>query len=408
MNPNGDAGGGGGGSGPESLAALLKRAIVHEYHPEVRCDEGERIVDRIRSVDQGTKNTGVVGLVWIAPTDDHCAALMLERARLQEDYEQFTRPALSAQDEERDEHARLRLERNIRKLTLRIRGRVVMEHAAVLNFHGPNNEYDSGTVGVNMFKVLSSEEMQWLWWPAGPVACERAVDHVLDRSARPMNLWMYVQLMQMVFDRMNARLLIDDPRLQALLPESDLWETPLEWCPRAGCMKTGLEAFREEERKIQTMIVGPQQMREEGDESAAEWTESIRPKNKRTGKPLEERKPAEDVFDAYLQGHRLLMDRIEERRLAAGRVHREERRVEREADAERKAAERVIREAEAERKRQRRDATASAAPKKKRKRDEKESAATGKERPRKRHKKQQPPPPPTLIDLVDLEEGNGQ
>jgi hypothetical protein len=180
---------------------------------------------------------------------------------------------------------------------------------------------------------------------------------------------------------------LDEQGVDPAAPQLQL--SGLRWVPRSGSQKTGLQGLHGDERKDATLEVGPRVMRNNGDEDAAAWAESLRPRSVHTGLPLSgKRKPMEDVCDAYLQGHHYLLERL-------GREQVEERKAVRAANAQAK------REAKAERQRVREE-------KQKRKR---EDAEDGNPRPKKKRLRRSDGQRPTstavntILDLtMDLDD----
>lgn len=258
-------------------------------------------------------------------------------------------------------------------------GRVVLERAVCYNCQGPDGEMDVGTVGDNMNAIFTDSPQSWCWEPATAIVSERQVDDIQAvvsagskrRYRPPINKQMYCLLQQMTMDRAVPAFQMSST-MQAFLESKgvdpfceELQERDLKWVPRSGTQKTGLDDCEEGvDRKDVTLIMGPRVMRENKDEAAAAWTDGLQ-------RIKSQPKPKEDVCDAYLQGHRYLMDQLAQRQKEGRKA---ERTAAAQAKREEKEARRIAREHMQLEKKRMRDSFDDAGPSKKRKKTVKEPA----------------------------------
>jgi len=279
-------------------------SITHEYVRQVPYDDSETVLDRVRSIDQGSANTALVEVVMLAPSH-----------------------------------------------------RIVVDWAAVVRFKGADGRDDPVTLGENVRRLLLSDRMQRFWNPPAPVCCERPVDHKAyaqkkqqEKNKRkgtgyraPQNYGLFCMLQQLVTLRQTPGLRYGAAAEAILLEhgldpcDGRLLQPGYEWIPRDGRQKSRLEQYHDDERKAKTLIFGPEVMRENGDGDVADWTESLHPVGKRGEWLKDKTKPMEDICDAYLQAHRLLIDRHEARELEARKVAREDKKLQREYEEATKA-----------------------------------------------------------------------
>lgn len=229
--------------------------------------------------------------------------------------------------------------------------RIRVDHLIIVNLKDADGSDDPDTIGRNLGAVFNASAQQWIWDPPCEILVERQMDQRdQERKKQPIMHCIYSMLERMVADRAEPMLLFPLSVWATLArhgidPVSEEFRFPqLVWKPRSGSQKTGLKDYRGDDRKDMALIMGPRVLREDGDEAAAEWVESIRPRHKRTGQPLTgkgSRKPMEDACDAVLQSkHRhnekAGREAVEARKLAratnaqAKRDAKEERRLARE------------------------------------------------------------------------------
>lgn len=256
--------------------------------------------------------------------------------------------------------------------------RYVVENIAVVDLHDENRKEDIDTIGENLRRLFSQSDMQWFWEPPSPVTSERQLDGIQKfnswktkseggekpeekRYKPPIMFAIYGMTQQIVCARTDPALLLSDDVWDTLIekgiPVEDLKREGIVWVPRTGGQKSYLKGTHDKERKLETLTAGPRCARDNGDEEAAIFLES-----------LPRQKPREDACDIVLQIHHYLEERrtkeekaeIKEARLSAAEAKREEKAQkakereekarQRKEAAEKKAKEKEERKQERERK----------------------------------------------------------
>lgn len=188
---------------------------------------------------------------------------------------------------------------------------------------------DIDEVCVNLLKLFTHPDHDWLWEDVEPFIVERQMDHLAfvglvgdgdkkkkaPRGKPPICYAIYGMLRMLVALKQRPGLLLSVQDMGRLLgaginPQS-LGNPKLRFVPVSGHKKAGLKGKHGSERKGNDAFetaVG--MMQEEGDSRAAEYLESLG----RVG-DVKKKKPRQDVVDPYLQGRRYLADeRAEERK----------------------------------------------------------------------------------------------
>ncbi len=198
--------------------------------------------------------------------------------------------------------------------------RYVVENITIIDLHGENREEDVDTIGENMRRLFSLSTMQWFWEPPSPVTSERQVDQIAkfrqwNRSAAagaetkgeeqergykpPIMFAVYGMMQQIVCARADPALFLDNAVWDTLIandiPIESLKREGIIWVPRSGGQKSYLDGFHGPDRKRETLTAGPRFCRDNGDEEAALFLESLR-----------SQKPREDGCDIILQIHHFL------------------------------------------------------------------------------------------------------
>lgn len=267
--------------------------------------------------------------------------------------------------------------------------RVVVERALAYNCQGPDGEMTKRFIHENMRAIIEADAQAWCWEPPCAIIGETQIDGVyaLKSGKPPTNEFMECFLMSMVATHQDPARLMSSTTREYLeskgidLADERMREPDLSYTSRSGKMKADIPSdATDKERKRLTLIAGPRRMRQEKDMDVAAWTDA---QQRIASQP----KPKEDICDAYLQGYRFFMDRLERTQIDARKA---ERSAAAQAKREAKEARRVAREAKAK---------AKAAAKKKRSRpsaDDEEEDTVELMRPAKK------PRQDTVIDLVDL------
>lgn len=219
--------------------------------------------------------------------------------------------------------------------------RYVVENAAVIDL--TNDQSTSRSIDVygrNLWIVLNGGDMSWMWSANAPICIERQVDHIqglrddnnddAEKQKKsnykpPFMFTLYSMTMMIVLARASPVAVLDDSAWQEMEaagidPTGGAFiNENIQWVPRSGSQKSGLEGTHGDERKVETLTKGPEIAHENNDDKYVDYMMML-------AKP----KPREDACDSYLQA----LHYLNELELLA---KKEERKNNREAEKKRKS-----------------------------------------------------------------------
>ena len=203
--------------------------------------------------------------------------------------------------------------------------------------------------------VLDGADQEWIWNPPCDVICERQVYHrdALvknggdEEPSTPFNAIMYAIIKSMVSyhrgptSAMSNRLWDNIAEVGGTDPGDEFYrESAIEWIPRSGSQKSGLQGVHGKDRKRAAMKKGPEFMRANGCFDTENWARTIK-------KASKYHKPFEDICDSYLQACHYLTEWQSRQQLESRKVVRA---VGAQQKREAKAERALVREAKRKRK----------------------------------------------------------